>query len=197
MSGRFDDLAQASYLESSARQRLAGVLDPGTFREMLGPAERVTSPHLAALGVPAAFDDGVVVGAGLLAGEPVLAASQEGAFLGGSVGEVHGAKLVGLMRRARRERPRAVLLLLDSGGVRLQEANAGLIAVSEVMRAVLAARSAGVTVVALIGGRWGCFGGMGIVARCCDRVAISEEGRLGISGPDVVEATRGVEELDA
>jgi malonate decarboxylase beta subunit len=197
MIGNGRDLARASYLEASARRRIAGVLDPGSFREILPPAERVTSPHLAVLGLPAAFDDGVVVGAGTLGGEPVLAASQEGAFLGGSVGEVHGAKLVGLLRRAARSGPRAVLLLLDSGGVRLQEANAGLVAVSEVLRAVLAARGAGVPVVALVGGRWGCFGGMGIVARCCDAVAISEEGRLGISGPDVVEATRGVEELDA
>jgi malonate decarboxylase beta subunit len=197
MSGDRRDLAQASYQEASARRRVAAVLDAGSFREILGPEERVTSPHLAALGLPAAFDDGVVVGAGTLEGEPVLAASQEGAFLGGSVGEVHGAKLVGLLRRAARERPRAVLLLLDSGGVRLQEANAGLVAVSEVMRAVLAARAAGVPVLALVGGRWGCFGGMGIVARCCDAVAISEEGRLGLSGPDVVETTQGVEELDA
>jgi malonate decarboxylase beta subunit len=173
------------------------VLDPGSFRELLGPADRTTSPHLAALGVPAAFDDGAIVGAGLLFGEPVLAASQEGAFLGGSVGEVHGAKLVGLLRRAARERPHAVLLLLDSGGVRLQEANAGLVAVSEVMRALLAARAEGVPVVALVGGAWGCFGGMGIVARCCDAIAMSEEGRLGLSGPDVIEATKGVEELDA
>ena len=157
----------------------------------------MTSPHLAALGLPAAFDDGVVVAEGTLAGAPVLAASQEGAFMGGSVGEVHGAKLVGLLRRARAARPRGVVLLLDSGGVRLQEANAGLVAVSEVMRAVLETRAAGVPVVALIGGAWGCFGGMGIVARCCDAIAMSEEGRLGLSGPDVIEATQGVEELDA
>jgi malonate decarboxylase beta subunit len=186
-----------SWREASARRRLAALLDPGSLRELLGPAARVTSPHLAALGVPAAFDDGVVVARGLLGGAPVLAASQEGGFLGGSVGEVHGAKLTGLLRRALRERPRAVLLLLDSGGVRLQEANAGLVAVSEVMRAVLAVRAAGIPVVALVGGAWGCFGGMGIVARTCDAVAMSEDGRLGISGPDVIEATRGVEELDA
>jgi malonate decarboxylase beta subunit len=62
---------------------------------------------------------------------------------------------------------------------------------------VLEVRGAGVPVLALVGGAWGCFGGMGIVARCCDALAISEEARLGISGPDVIEATRGVEELDA
>jgi malonate decarboxylase beta subunit len=186
-----------SYREATARRRLGGVLDPASFEEVLGPAERVTSPHLRALGVPAAFDDGVVVGAGRLGGRPVLAASQEGGFMGGAVGEVHGAKLVGLLRRAERDRPAGVLLLADSGGVRLQEANAGLVAISEIMRGVLAVRAGGTPVVALIGGGWGCFGGMGIVARCCDAIVMSEEGRLGLSGPDVIEATRGVEELDA
>jgi malonate decarboxylase beta subunit len=186
-----------SYREAGARRRLSGLLDQGSFTELLGPAERVSSPHLAALDLPVAFDDGVVVGAGQLGGAPVLAASQEGRFLGGAVGEVHGAKLTGLLRRALRERPRAVLLLLDTGGVRLQEANAGIVAVSEVMRAVLDARGEGIPVLALVGGAWGCFGGMGIVARCCDAIAMSEEARLGISGPDVIEATRGVEELDA
>ena len=188
---------RASFREATARRRLVALLDPGCLVERLPPEERVTSPHLPDLGLPVAFDDGVVVVEGTLGGEPVLAAAQEGAFMGGSVGEVHGAKLTGLLRRARRVRPRGVVLALDSGGVRLQEANAGLVAVSEVMRAVLETRAAGVPVVALIGGAWGCFGGMGIVARCCDAVAMSEEGRLGLSGPDVLEATKGVEELDA
>jgi malonate decarboxylase beta subunit len=188
---------RVSYREATARRRLAGVLDPGSFQELLGPAERVASPHLEVFGIPAAFDDGVVVGTGRLGGRAVLAASQEGGFVGGAVGEVHGAKLLGLLRRAEREQPAAVLLLVDSGGVRLQEANAGLVAISEVMRGVFAARAAGVPVIALAGGGWGCFGGMGIVARCCDAIVMSEEGRLGLSGPDVIEATRGVEELDA
>jgi malonate decarboxylase beta subunit len=190
-------LARRSWREATARRRVAALLDPGSFAEWLPPAARVVSPHLAALDLPVAFDDGAVVGQGLLGGRRVFAAAQEGAFLGGSVGEVHGAKLTGLLRRAARERPAGVLLLLDSGGVRLQEANAGLIAVSEVLRAVLEARVAGVPVVGLIGGAWGCFGGMGIVAACCDALAMSEEARLGVSGPDVLETVKGVEELDA
>ena len=117
--------------------------------------------------------------------------------MGGGVGEVHGAKLVGLLRRALRDRPAAVLLLAESGGVRLHEANAGLIAVSEVMRAVLDVRAAGIPVVMLIGGANGCFGGMGIVARCADRVVMSDMGRLAMSGPEVIEASQGVEEFDS
>jgi malonate decarboxylase beta subunit len=186
-----------SFYEAPARERIAAIVDAGSFRELLGPTERVTSPHLAALDLPVAFDDGVVVGEGALAGNAVLIVAQEGRFMGGAVGEVHGAKIVGLLRRAVRVVPRAVLLLLESGGVRLQEANAGLIAVSEMMRAVLAVRAAGIPVLAAIGGQYGCFGGMGIVASCCNAIVMSEEGRLGLSGPEVIETAHGVEEFDA
>ena len=187
----------SSFAEMSARERLGALVDAGSFHEWLPPAERVTSPHLAQLGVPAAFDDGVAIGRATLDGRTVFVAAQEGGFMGGGVGEVHGAKLVGLLRRALRERPDAVLLLAESGGVRLHEANAGLIAVSEVMRALLDVREAGIPVVVLIGGANGCFGGMGIVARCADRVVMSDTGRLAMSGPEVIEASHGVDEFDA
>ena len=117
--------------------------------------------------------------------------------MGGGVGEVHGAKLVGLMQRALRDRPAAVLLLAESGGVRLHEANAGLIAVSEVMRALLDVRAAGIPVIVLIGGANGCFGGMGIVARCADHIVMSDVGRLAMSGPEVIESSHGVDEFDS
>lgn len=117
--------------------------------------------------------------------------------MGGAVGEVHGAKIVGLLERAVETRVEGVLLLVESGGVRLHEANAGLIAVSEIIRALLTVREAGIPVITLIGGTYGCFGGMGIVARCCDTVIISEEGRLALSGPEVIETVMGVEEFDS
>ncbi|TWD76513.1 malonate decarboxylase beta subunit [Variovorax beijingensis] len=186
-----------SYAECSARERLALLLDAGSFHEWLPPSERVMSPHLAQLGVPSAFDDGVAVGRAMLDGREVFVAAQEGAFMGGGVGEVHGAKLVGLLQRALRDRPAAVLLLAESGGVRLHEANAGLIAVSEVMRALLDVRAAGIPVLVLIGGANGCFGGMGIVARCADHIVMSDVGRLAMSGPEVIEASHGVDEFDS
>lgn len=186
-----------SWFEATARARVNGLLDAGSFREILPPAESQPSPHLAQLDLPGAFDDGVVVGGGRLAGQSVLVAAQEGQFMGGAVGEIHGAKIVGLLRRAVKEKPAAVLLLIDSGGVRLHEANAGLIAISEIMRAVLDARAAGIPVVALVGGSCGAFGGMGIVAKLCSAILISEEGRLALSGPEVIETVAGVEEFDS
>lgn len=186
-----------SYLERTARQRIAGLLDDGSFVEILPPTARCVSPHLPVLGQPVAFDDGVAIGEGRLGGLPVMIAAQEPAFMGGSVGEVHGAKITGLLERAAQKRPAGVLLLFDTGGVRLHEANAGLTAISEIQRAVFAARDASVPVIVLIGGSNGCYGGLGIVAKCCDYVIISEEARLSVSGPEVIEAAHGVEEFDA
>lgn len=128
-----------SFYEATARERVLGLTDPKSFREFVPFHERMVSPHLPLLGLPVAFNDGVIVGSALLGAKPILVAAQEGAFQGGAVGEVHGAKLTGLLERACEEKPAAVLLLLDSGGVRLHEANAGLIAVSEIMRARAAA----------------------------------------------------------
>ena len=186
-----------SFAESTARERVTHLLDTQSFEEILGPGERFVSPHLALLGVPSSFDDGAVIGSGTLSGQPVLIAAQEGEFMGGSVGEVHGAKLVGLFRRALRDKPAAVVVLAESGGVRLHEANAGLIAVSEVMRALLDARAQGIAVIMLIGGTNGCFGGMGLIARCADFVVMSDVGRLAMSGPEVIESSHGVEEYDS
>ena len=121
--------------------------------------------------------------------------------MGGTFGEIHGAKVVGLLRAAANGAgqggPRTVLLLLDTGGVRLQEANAGELAVSEIIRAIAEARHAGVNVVALIGGRSGVFGGGGLLAAGCSRLALSPRGRPGVTGPEVIETNRGVEEFDS
>lgn len=192
MSGR-----GISYFEASARMRLHGLVDADSFEEFCPPEMRQTSPHLARLDAPLAFDDGVVVGRATLGGAAVCIAAQEGRFNGGAVGEVHGAKIRGLLNRALIERPAAVLLLVDSGGVRLHEANAGLIAISEIMRAVLDVQAAGIPVFAFVGGSCGAFGGMGIVTRLCAEVVMSEQGRLGLSGPEVIETVKGVEEFDS
>jgi len=186
-----------NWYESSARARIAHLLDAGSFVEFIGPEMREISPHLRLFDLPEEFDDGIVVGCGAFDGAPVFVAAQEGRFMGGAFGEVHGAKLTGLIRAARDLKTIPVLLLLDTGGVRLQEANAGELAVAEIMRAIVEARTAGVTVIGLIGGRAGCYGGGGLIAGCCTALAVSEQGRIAVSGPEVIETNRGVEEFDS
>ena len=185
-----------SWYEASARQRIDALVDAGSFAEFIGPALREISPHLAIFDLPEQFDDGIVVGHGRLDGTPVLVAAQEGRFMGGAFGEVHGAKLTGLLRAASALK-QDLLILFDTGGVRLQEANAGELAIAEIMRAVIEARRAGVNVVGLIGGRAGCYGGGSLIAGTCSRLIISEQGRLSVSGPEVIETNRGIEEFDS
>ena len=181
-----------SWYEASARSRIDGLLDAGSFREVIGPEQRQMSPHLPLFDLPRAFDDGMIVGSGRLEGKAVLVAAQEGRF-----GEVHGAKLVGLLRAALVLKPDAVLILFDTGGVRLQEANAGETAIAEVMRAITQLRAAGVPVIGLIGGRAGAYGGGGLIAATCSRLVVSEGGRISVSGPEVIETNKGAEEFDS
>jgi malonate decarboxylase beta subunit len=69
---------EADWYEASARERIAGLLDPESFEEFLGPEKRVMSPHLAQFNLTGAFDDGLIVGSGRLRGELVFVAAQEG-----------------------------------------------------------------------------------------------------------------------
>ncbi|MBR0845733.1 biotin-independent malonate decarboxylase subunit beta [Bradyrhizobium liaoningense] len=203
MTTSLDDVARAqrarrtSFNEASARTRLELMLDAGSLVEFIGPEQREVSPHLRIFDLPEQFDDGIVVGHGRLEGAPVFVAAQEGRFMGGAFGEVHGAKLTGLLRAAREIGSIPVLILFDTGGVRLQEANAGELAIAEIMRAVMEARTAGAKVIGLIGGRSGCYGGGGLIAGCCSALAVSEPGRIAVSGPEVIETNRGVEEFDS
>ncbi len=185
-----------SWYEAGARERIAALVDPRSFAEFVGPECRETSPHLGIFDLPAQFDDGIVVGSGSIDGMPVLVAAQEGRFMGGAFGEVHGAKLTGLLRAAK-ALARDVVIAFDTGGVRLQEANAGEIAIAEIMRAIVEARLDGVRVVALIGGRAGCYGGGGLIAGCCSTLIVSEQGRISVTGPEVIETNKGVEEFDS
>lgn len=186
-----------NYYEASARQRIEGLLDPGSFTEILPPGVGPVSPHLHYFKLPVAFDDGVVVGEGRFEGKEVAVIAQEGRFMGGAIGEVHSGKIVGLLHRAIDRQRRAVLFLFDSGGVRLQEANAGEIGVAEIIRALLDVRAAGIPVAGIVGGSCGAYGGGGLISGCCDFLIVSEEGRIGVSGPEVIESNMGVEVFDA
>lgn len=185
-----------SWNEATARQRVGALVDPGTFVELIGPEQRETSPHLGIFDLPEQFDDGMIVGHAAIGGRAILLAAQEGRFMGGAFGEVHGAKFTGLLRAAQALR-HDVVVLFDTGGVRLQEANAGELAIAEIIRALVSARAVGVRIVGLIGGRAGCYGGGGVIAGCCSTLIASEHGRIGVSGPDVIETNIGVEEFDA
>ena len=188
---------QQSFYEKTARNRIASIVDKNSFQEILKPGSVPVSPNLAALDIVGSFDDGVIIGQAKIQDEPVYMIAQEGKFMGGAVGEIHGAKIVGLLLKAIQEKPKAVIFFVDSGGVRLHEANAGLITISEIMRAMLKVRNAGIPIITVIGGTNGAFGGMGICSCLSTHIIMTEEGRLALSGPEVIETIKGVEEFDS
>jgi malonate decarboxylase beta subunit len=193
-------LKQHSFIELGARQRARALLDEGSFRELVGPFDRQMSPWLARQGVVPQADDGVVVGKGTVGGKPVVIAAIEGAFQGGSMGEVGGAKMAGALELAAEDNrngiPTAAILLLETGGVRLQEANLGLAAIAEIHAAIVDLRQYQ-PVIGVVAGSVGCFGGMSIAAGLCSYLLVTQEARLGLNGPQVIEQEAGIEEYDS
>jgi malonate decarboxylase beta subunit len=189
-----------SFIELSARERARAILDTDTFRELLGPFARLKSPWLPLQGVVAQADDGVVIARGRIAGEPAVVAAIEGAYQGGSIGEVSGSKIAGALELALRDcqqgRPVRPVLVLETGGVRLQEANLGLAAIAEIHGAIVALRRH-VPVVGVVAGLVGCFGGMSLAAALCSRLIVTRQARLGMNGPEVIEQEAGIAELDS
>lgn len=194
-----DLLQRSSFIELSARQRAQSLLDV-RYRELVDPFDRITSPWLPKQNIVPQADDGVVVIKGTIQQQPVVVIAIEGAFQGGSLGEVGGAKIAGALELAiednRNGIPTAAVLLLETGGVRLQEANLGLAAIAEIHSAIVELRQYQ-PVIGIVAGSVGCFGGMSIAASLCSYLILTQEGRLGLNGPQVIEQEAGVQEYDA
>ncbi|MBF1881289.1 biotin-independent malonate decarboxylase subunit beta [Acinetobacter baumannii] len=193
-------LNKQDFIELSARERAKALLDEGTFRELFDPFARVMSPWLVQQNIVPQADDGVVIAKGTIQEQPVVLISIEGLFQGGSLGEVGGAKIAGALELAVEDNlkgiPTAAILLLETGGVRLQEANLGLAAIAEIQAAIVNLRQYQ-PVIAVVAGSVGCFGGMSIAAGICSYIVMTQEGRLGLNGPQVIEQEAGVQEYNA
>ena len=189
-----------SFIELEARARAWSLLDAGTGRELAGPYERIESPWLPAQGVAPQSDDGCVVLKGTIAAQPVVIVALEGKFQAGSMGEVSGAKMTAALDLAARDSVNgtktSAVLLLETGGVRLQEANLGLAAIAEVIASVLVLRQYA-PVISVIAGTVGCYGGMGLVAGVSSYVVMTREARLGLNGAEVIEQESGIDEMDS
>ncbi|CCJ99440.1 biotin-independent malonate decarboxylase subunit beta [Cronobacter malonaticus] len=189
-----------SFIELRARDRAKALLDDGSYREMLDPFEQVMSPWLGKQGIVPQADDGMVVAKGTINGQPAVVIAIEGTFQGGSMGEVSGAKMAAALELAAEDNrngiPTQAVLCLETGGVRLQEANLGLAAIADIHAAIVDLRRY-TPVVGIIAGTVGCFGGMSIAAALCSYLIVTREARLGLNGPQVIEQEAGIEEYDS
>jgi malonate decarboxylase beta subunit len=185
-------LKSRSFVELGARQRARALLDEGSFRELLDPFERITSPWLPKQGIVTQADDGVVVAKGTIDGQPAVIAAIEGAFQGGSMGEVGGAKIAGALELAVEDNRNGI----PTRAVLLQEANLGLAAIAEIQAAIVELRDYQ-PVIGVVAGSVGCFGGMSIAAGLCSYLVVTREARVGLNGPQVIEQEAGIEEYDS
>jgi propionyl-CoA carboxylase beta chain len=102
----------------TARERVAALLDAGSFQETGMLVEhRCLDFGLDKQKFPG---DGVVTGYGTVSGRTVFVFSQDFTVLGGSLGEAHAEKIVRLMDQALKVGA-PVIGLNDSGGARIQE----------------------------------------------------------------------------
>lgn len=167
-----------TYSSAALDVRLDAVLDPGTRTEF-STAHRSAAARVAR---------------GCIDGRPVLVAGTDASRSRGAIGVAEAALLSEALCSARSESS-PIFLLLDSAGAKVDEGLVALGAFRRLYRAALLTRLAGVPMFALLGRA--CFGGASMLATLCNRRVYSERTLMGASGPAVIQALSGRDQLDA
>ncbi len=163
--------------------RVEALVDPGSFTELGSQARH----HVTAFDMqrkrPAG--DGVVTGVAEIHRRPVGVFAQDPTALGGSLGEVHAAKIARVLDHAERARV-PVVGLLDSGGARIQEGVGALDGYGEIFRRNVAL-SGRVPQVSVVLGP--CAGGAVYSPALTDVVIMQRDrAHMFVTGPRVVKA---------
>ncbi|MDT0166740.1 acyl-CoA carboxylase subunit beta [Actinotalea sp. AC32] len=172
--------------KKTARERIAALLDEGSFVELDAFAtHRSTRFGLERRQVPG---DGVITGYGTVDGRQVCVYSQDFTVFGGSLGEVHGQKITKVMDLALRTGV-PLIGILDGGGARIQEGVAALTQFAEIFRRNVAA-SGVIPQISLILGP--SAGGAVYSPALTDFVVMADgTSNMFITGPDVIRAVTG------
>ncbi|MCD8211741.1 MAG: methylmalonyl-CoA carboxyltransferase [Oscillospiraceae bacterium] len=182
---------QHSQGKNTARERIDLLLDPGTFTEI----DRFVTHRCSNFGMESKFipADGVVTGYGKVDGRLVFVYAQDFTAQGGSLGEMHAAKICKIMDMAV-EAGAPVIGMNDSGGARIQEAVDALSGYGKIFyRNSLA--SGHIPQISLIMGP--CAGGAVYSPALTDFIIMVEkESQMFITGPAVIASTTG-EEISA
>ncbi|MFN2131820.1 MAG: acyl-CoA carboxylase subunit beta, partial [Anaerolineae bacterium] len=165
----------------TARERIDLLLDPGSFHEIDAFATRSED---------AFSPESVVTGWGTVDGRTVFVFSQDFTVQGGSVGQVHGAKICKVLDMAMKSGA-PVIGINDSGGARIQEGVDSLWAYGEIFtRNTLA--SGVIPQISVIMGP--CAGGAVYSPAITDFVFMVDElSHMFITGPQVIQAVTGEE----
>ncbi len=165
---------------SKASQRINALLDENSFVEIGAlVTARATDFNMKPEQTPS---DGVITGYGVIDGNLVYVYSQDASVLGGSVGEMHAKKIASLYELAVKTGA-PVIGLLDSAGLRLQEASDALNAFGSIYAAQAKASGVIPQITAVFGS---CGGGLALLPAMSDFAFMAEDAKLFVNAPNAL-----------
>ncbi|HEY3083049.1 MAG TPA: carboxyl transferase domain-containing protein [Chloroflexota bacterium] len=175
--------AQHARNKLTAHERLRVLLDQGSFQE-LDPfvVHRSTDFGLDKQRIPG---DGVVTGFGRINGRLVFVYAQDFTVIGGSLGEMHAAKITKIMDMALKNGA-PIVGLSDGGGARIQEGVAALAGYSEIFLRNTLASGVVPQVSAIMGPAAGGAVYSPALTDFC--VMVRETSHMFITGPNIIKA---------
>ncbi len=172
--------AQHSKGKLTARERIALLLDEGTFVEI----DKYVMHRSDDPSIPKFYGDGAVTGFGTIAGRQVFVFSYDFTVLGGSLGEMTGKKIAKVMDHAMKVGC-PIVGIIDSGGARIQEGVSSLDAYGDIFFRNAMASGVIPQITASIGP---CAGGAVYSPAMTDFVIMVENiGQMFVTGPEVVK----------
>ena len=167
---------------SKASQRIAALLDDNSFVEIGGlVTARATDFNLKPNETPS---DGCITGYGVINGNLVYVYSQDASVLNGTIGEMHAKKITNLYDLAMKTGA-PVIGLIESAGLRLQEATDALAAFGEIYLKQTMASGVIPQITAVFGT---CGGGLGLFPTMTDFTFMEEKNaKLFINAPNALD----------
>ena len=167
---------------SQASQRIAALLDDNSFVEIGAMVTaRATDFDLKQTETPS---DGVITGYGVIDGNLVYVYSQDASVLNGTVGEMHAKKIANLYDLALKTGA-PVIGLIDSAGLRLQEATDALNAFGEIYMKQTLASGVIPQITAIFGT---CGGGLALFPTLTDFTFMeSKKAKLFVNSPNALD----------
>ena len=167
--------------ENAASMRINGLLDAGSFVEIGGAiTARTTDFNMQEKDTPA---DGVITGYGVIDGNLVYVYSQDASVLNGAIGEMHAKKIANLYDLAMKTGA-PVIGLIDSAGLRLQEATDALNGFGEIYFKQAMASGVIPQITAIFGA---CGGGLAVIPGMADFTFMESKGKLFVNAPNALE----------
>ncbi len=167
---------------SKASQRIQALLDDNSFVEIGGLiTARATDFNMNPSETPS---DGCVTGYGVINGKAVYVYSQDASVLNGTIGEMHAKKIANIYDLAMKTGA-PVIGLIDSAGLRLQEATDALNAFGTIYMKQAMASGVIPQISAVLGN---CGGGLALFPTLTDFTFMEENnGKLFVNAPNALD----------